>query len=235
VPEADVARPAVIGAAGRATIEKDALRLMDVRGEEGTRAEIAVLLPAGVEIRSVTVNGVAIPAPRRSGDVVSFEIAFAGVRFEHCHQVGAYDPSFRGGPFRASFSIPRRVFDQLRARRREWPIPYDEEDLLATWLGSDRLLLFAQVADPKDEWTVGMSIDGKPIEVRKAYGAVYPQARERTFLGFYANVSRLEPDATHTIEVALPELAPGQFQGLFFENVEAALTEGIRVASVNAR
>ncbi|MBN1417332.1 MAG: hypothetical protein JXP34_01070, partial [Planctomycetes bacterium] len=143
------------------------------------------------------------------------------------HQIGAYDPGFRGGTYRASFSIPRRVFDQLRARRREWPIPYDGDDLLATWLGADRLLLFVQIADPKDDWTVELAIDGKPVEVRKAYGAVYPQGAERTFLGFYANVSRLEPDALHRIEASLPELAPGQFQGLFLENVEAAYTEGI--------
>jgi hypothetical protein len=31
----------------------------------------------------------------------------------------------------------------------------------------------------------------------------------------------LKPDAEHTFEVELPKLAPGQFQGLFFDTVEA--------------
>ncbi|MBN1422039.1 MAG: hypothetical protein JXP34_24920, partial [Planctomycetes bacterium] len=79
VPEAAVLRPAVIGACGRAAIEDGALRLTGVRGEEGTRQETAVLLPAGAEVRSVTVNGAAIPDPRRSGDIVSFDLGFAGV------------------------------------------------------------------------------------------------------------------------------------------------------------
>jgi len=100
--------------------------------------------------------------------------------------------------------------------------------LLATWRGSDRLLLFIQIADPDDTWAVGLTLDGQPVEVRKAYSDVFPLGRERTFTGLYADLSHLAPDTSHHIEVTLPEgLKPGQFQGLFFENVEAEWTTAI--------
>ncbi len=88
-------------------------------------------------------------------------VTFAGDRFEHCQQVGEYDPEFTGGTVRAEFTIPQRVFDQLAARRKSWPIPYTADDLLATWRGSDRLLLYVHIADPDDTWTVGLTINGE--------------------------------------------------------------------------
>jgi len=71
----------------------------------------------------------------------------------------------------------------------------------------------------------GLTLNGQPVELKKAYSDVYPLGRERTFTGFYADVSSLKPDTRHTVEVTLPTgLQPGQFQGLFFENVEAEFT-----------
>ena len=61
----------------------------------------------------------------------------------------------------------------------------------------------------------------------KAYNSVYPHAPERTFLGHYADLSRVRPDAPIDIEVGLPTLEPGRFQGVFFENVEPEYTKRI--------
>ena len=150
---------------------------------------------------------------------------FAGARFDHCQQIGSYDRDFSGTTFRSEFTIPQRVFAQLAARRQAWPIPYTDDDLLATWRGPHRLLLYIHIADPDDKWTVGLTLNGQPVDVKKAYGDVYPLGRERTFTGFYADVSNLKPDTRYTVEVTLPAgLQPGQFQGLFFENVEAEVT-----------
>ena len=92
---------------------------------------------------------------------------------------------------------------------------------MATWRGSDRLLLYVHIADPDDKWTLGLKLDGQPVELKKAYSDVFPLGRERTFTGFYADLSTLKPDTRHSVEVTLPEaLQPGQFQGLFLENVE---------------
>jgi hypothetical protein len=43
------------------------------------------------------------------------------------------------------------------------------------------------------------------------------------------DVSHLEHDQEYTVEVDLPaDLKPGQFQGLFFENIETEYTEKIK-------
>jgi hypothetical protein len=121
--------------------------------------------------------------------------------------------------------VPQRVFKQLAERRRAWPVPYTKEELLATWRGSDRLLLYVHIAEPLDTWSVGLKLNGLPVELRKAYSDVFPLGREQTFTGFYADVSGLKPDTRHEVELSLPDrLQPGQFQGLFFENVEAEFT-----------
>jgi hypothetical protein len=74
---------------------------------------------------------------------------------------------------------------------------------------------------------VTLKINGLPVEVLKAYNSVYPHSPKRTFLGHYADVSNLRPDAPCDIEVSLPTLEPGRFEGVFFENVEPEYTQRI--------
>ena len=45
--------------------------------------------------------------------------------------------------------------------------------------------------------------------------------------GFYADVSTLQADHEYAVELRLPAMKPGQFQGLFFDNVETEYTEEI--------
>jgi hypothetical protein len=90
----------------------------------------------------------------------------------------------------------------------------------------DRLLLHAQFAEPNDKWDVRLRIDGQPVEMRKAYTAV--RVVPSTFVGFYADVSRLEPDRPHRFELEVPPMRAGQFRGLFFENVEPEYTSVVR-------
>src|SRR5262249_10597261 len=127
------------------------------------------------------------------------------------------------GPVTATFRIPKRVFEQLAARRKAWPIPWTEDDLRSTWLAPERLLLFVQFAEPDDRWTATLKIDGQPVELKKAYASV--RVNRRNFVGFYADVSTLTPDVEHRLELETPTgLKPGQFQGVFFENVETEYT-----------
>ena len=229
VPAASLERPALLNAVGKAVLSGDDLALSGVEGEMGKTSELAVLLPPDRQVAQVSVNGRRFRAFDRHDDVVTLAVTFAGPQFDHCQQVGSYDSNFSGNRFRADFSVPQRIFTQLAERRKAWPIPYTQEELLATWRGSDRLLLFVHIADPDDKWNVGLKIDGRTVEVKRAYSDVFPLGRERTFTGFYADVSALKPDARHEVEVALPDnLQPGQFQGLFFENVEACLTGKVK-------
>ena len=229
VPANKIARPALLGAAGTATLTGGELALTKVSGPVGQALDLGVLLPDGQAVTKVTVNGK--PAVLKDGmgrGFISFAtpVTFAGTRVEHCQQIGTYDPMFAGRAYQADLTVPKRVFEQLAARRKAWPVDYTEEELLATWRGSDRLLLFIQIADPKDEWAVGLKLDGQKLEVKKAYGDVFPLGRERTFSGFYVDLSKLQADAPHKLEVELPEgLNPGQFQGLFLENVETEFTD----------
>ena len=62
--------------------------------------------------------------------------------------------------------------------------------------------------------------------MRKAYTAVRRVAS--TFVGFYADVSRLEPDVEHRFELEGPTVRVGQYRGLFFENVEPEYTTVIQ-------
>ncbi|MHB0956697.1 MAG: hypothetical protein ACYC0X_09165 [Pirellulaceae bacterium] len=231
VPAGSLVLPALLNAEGKATLQGTSLALSDVKGEIGTTMELLVLLPEGGQVDNVVVNGRRFRQTMVNDRTLSVPVTFAGERFEHCHQADRYDSHFTGPTVRAECTIPQRVFNQLEARRKSWPIPYTEEDLLATWRGSDRLLLYMQVAEPDDTWEVGLTIDGGNVEVKKAYSDVYPLGRERTFTGFYADVSQLKPGQRYQFEVALPsDLQPGQFQGLFFENVEAELTDDVSAA-----
>jgi hypothetical protein len=63
---------------------------------------------------------------------------------------------------------------------------------------------------------------------KQAYKSIRGHAPKRTFLGFYADVSTLAPDTEHRIELTLPSLIPGQFPGLFFENIEPEYASTIR-------
>jgi hypothetical protein len=225
VPAQSLKLPALVNARGQAALRGDTLVLSDVEGEMGAKTLLTVIVPPRRRLSQVTVNGRPATSFAQKNGWVTLPVTFAGARFDHCQQIGTYDRNFSNTVFRAGFTVPQRVFTQLAERRKAWPISYSGEELLATWRGSDRLLLCLHIADPQDLWTVGLKLNGQPVEVKKAYSDVFPLGRERTFTSFYADVSNLKPDAWCEAEVTLPDaLQPGQFQGLFLENVEAAFT-----------
>ncbi len=223
-----VEQPLLLGSVGRATLHGNDLALEGIRGEVGTVRELTVLLPEGRSAASATVNGVGIPC-RQEGQRVTLPLRFQGQRFDARQQVGAYDPAFTGGTFRATLTVPARVFDQLAARQRAWPVNYTEEERAATWLNADRLLLFINVAEPNDETMkpVTLQINGRTVPLKPAYSSIVRSNPRHTFVGWSADVTSLAPDVEHTFEVALPQLAPGQFQGLFFDTVEADYTSDV--------
>jgi hypothetical protein len=211
---------------GSASFKNGRLVLTGVSGEPGTTVEALALLPAGKTCKVMSVNGVAYPFKQR-GDVVPFTVRFAGKAFGRLQAVGAYDPNFAGGTVKGKFTIPARVFKQLADRKAKWPVPYTGDDLRAPWLGPWRLLLFAAIAEPADTMDLAVKINGRPVEVKKAYNSVYPHSPKRTFLGSFLDLSGLKPDVPYDIEVTVPPIGPGRFLGLFFENIEPETTERI--------
>ena len=218
--------PVLFNSPGTARVEDGVLRIEEARGEPGTHENLLVAAPGASRVKSVVVNGQEARFSRTAAGLIEVPLAFAGERFRHYQQIDTYNAAFTGGTVTAAFRIPRRIFEQLAARRKAWPIPWTAEDYRSTWLAPERLLLFVQIAEPDDRWSVSLRIDGRAVELKKAYASV--RANRRNFTGFYADVSALAAGQEHKLELELPQgLKPGQFQGVFFENVEPEYTSQI--------
>jgi len=229
-PEDDAREIRLFNVPGTAVLDGGILRLEGVRGEAGSAETIQVRLPSSAKVSSVQLGQAGGPRDLAfrvvKPGLIEISVTFAGAPFRHYQQIDTYNPEFTGGPVRATFRIPHRVFDQLEARRKAWPIPWTEEDYRSTWLAPHRLLLYVQLAEPDDRWSASLSIDGRAVTLQKAYASV--RANRRNFVGFWADVSQLAADADHALELTLPRnLSPGQFQGVFFENVETEYTAEI--------
>jgi hypothetical protein len=185
---------------------------------------LGVLLPNGAGVETVTVNGVAAKL-QRDGEMVTVQVRFAGEPFSRSQQVGSYDPQFSGGTMRGEFRIPARIKQQLTARKEAWSMAWTEEDLQCSWLQPERLLLFVQMASPDPKMAVRLKINGEEMALERAYASIRPD--RRCFTGYYADVSSLEADQTHQAELTLPSMEAGDFQGLFFDNVETEYTHGV--------
>jgi hypothetical protein len=247
--QAKRARPILFGAVGKVLASRGKVTLSGVAGRVGEVRELTVLLPGERAIKQVTVNGHKT-AFKQAGSRVTCKVRFEGEPFTKAQQIDQYDPEFKGHVVEATFTIPKRIAAQLAARKKAWPVACTEDDLVAPWMGPERLLLFVQIADPylSEEVTtknkegeaitstrrkvirkeqVTIEIDGQPVEVKEGYNGVYPYI-PRSCMGLYAEITELAPDVKHAIKVTLPDgLAPGQFQGLFFEHVEDEFTTAL--------
>ena len=224
---ARVSAPKLLNAAGTVRLRNGDLVVEGVRGEMGARGTLFVALPKGVAVREALVNGVLVPISGSSG-TARLDVTFAGEAFSPAQAAIGYEPGSRGTEAKGSFRIPGWIAGQLARRRAKWPVTYTADDLVAPWLGPDRLLLFVAIADANDKMAVGLKIDGKAYPLKKAYNSIYPETNDLPFIGFYADVATLAPDVEHTVEVMLPgDLAPGQFQGVYFDNVEPELTDKV--------
>ena len=224
-----ITRPLVLGVKGSATLASGQLALTNVVGQVGTHYNFQVLIPDGALVTNVMVDGLPV-AFHQNGNTIDASMDFEGTAFPRLPQIGSYDPDFTGGVYSAQITIPSAVFDQLAARKKAWPVPYTADDLLATWLGSYRLLLFVDVAAPSQSMSVSLKIDGQPVTLTPAYTTIYNRGVSSAFVGWYADVSSLAPDVPHQFDLTLPSLAAGQFQGMFLDNVEAAFTNQIKSA-----
>ncbi|MCX6344095.1 MAG: hypothetical protein NT018_03345 [Armatimonadetes bacterium] len=224
-PASDIKEPILFNSPGKATLKNGSLDLSGVSGEVGTSSDLVVAVPAGQTIKSVKVNSQKVKFTQ-NGNAISTSVKFSGAPFSQCQQIGKYDPKFSASVFKGEFTIPSRIFAQLAARKKAWPVPYTEDDLIAPWIGPERLLLFVNIPDanPK-KMDVTIKINGQPIAVKKAFNGIY--GGDQTFIGFYADVASLKADTKYQVEIGLPTLEAGQFQGLYFDNVETEYTKVI--------
>ncbi|HEX5054180.1 MAG TPA: hypothetical protein VFZ65_20545 [Planctomycetota bacterium] len=215
--------PRLAGAVGHAALVGSALALTGVAGEPGRELELHVTLPHADAVRSCTVNDTVVPFTQ-TGAELTLRARFAGAPFGRCQQLGTYDATFAGGTLRATAAVPRRVFEQLEARRRAWPVPYTADDLRAGYLGSHRLLLYVAIAEPDEAMRVALRVDGAAVPLQPAYSSIVRSNPKNTFVGWFADLSSPAADVVHDFELDVPALAPGQFQGLFFDTVATETT-----------
>ena len=79
--------------------------------------------------------------------------------------------------------------------------------------------MYPAIADPDDALDVALWVDGAPANLTRAYNS-RGLPRAACFLGFYYDASPLAAGGAHDVALRLPPLAPGRFEGLFWENVE---------------
>jgi hypothetical protein len=189
-------------------------------GEPGTIQNLGVLLPGPANVSRMTVNGSAVKF-KQSGCYVEAQVRFKGSSFGQAQALSVSPNS--DGSLHGTFVVPQRVLDQLAMRKLKWPLPWTQDDLESTWLAPERLLLFVQMADGNDGMAVIGSLDGQPLKLQPAYSSGRVDAA--SFVGFYADLSQIQPDVSHTIELRISKLMPGQLQGIFFDNVTPQFTD----------
>ena len=224
MPLSRITQPLLFNLTGKAKLRGSTLLISDLTGEVGTEAEIQVAMAQKIEIQSVKINGKKSKFSYK-GSLLTAKVRFEGEEFGHAQPVSEYDPEFELRQFKGEFSIPKRIFSQLKARKKAWPVDYTEDDLIAPWLAPWRLLLFINIADAATDMELALRINGDPIEIKQGNNAIY--MGEKTFMGFYVDLSHLKADTKYKVEVDLPELSPGQFHGLYFENIETEFTESL--------
>jgi hypothetical protein len=223
-PDEESSAPVLYNVRGHAEIRKNILFLDSVEGEKGTIREALVQIANKNKIDSVYINNTPVSF-QQSGSKIKVTIHFQGDYFPHMNQLGIFDPNFTGGVYKASFNIPKRILDQLHERSLQWPISWYETDVATPYLLPQRLLLFVQIAEPSEDMEVQMQINGKPVALSKAYSSLRKISHD--FLGFYADISSLTAGEQYNVELKLPILRSGQFQGLFFENIETEYTDKV--------
>jgi hypothetical protein len=229
LPEGEVKYPILFNAATLHStapptvgIKQSTVLLAHVAGEPGAIQALGVQLPSAAKVSQVTVNGNSVKFTR-SGNYIEAQAQFKGPRFAQAQEIPTTQSAddFLTG----TFEVPQRVLDQLSARKLQWPIPWTQDDYESTWLEPERLLLFVQAADGNDSNKIIGTLDGQPLEIRPAYSS--SRVHAASFVGFYADLSKIAPDMKHTIQLRVPQMASGRLQGIFFDNVIPQLTESL--------
>lgn len=215
-----VSQPILLGISGNAVLEDlNTVRIEGVYGEAGTTTTrpIVVILSNTTSISHVYLNG-------------------NEKQFQQNHQFVTLTDSLtfpdfylpRSAPIlNNTLKISDLLLQQLQTRQFQYPISWNDKELNdASWLDPHRLLLFICILHPNDQWTITAQINDTSVNVHKGYNTRDHIDRDR-FMGFYIDLTNIVKQANveYSITVNLPQLNPGQFQGLFLENIERILVQ----------
>jgi len=209
----------------------------------GSANDIVVRLPTGSKATTLTVNGKAIAAKTAkcafadTDTCLSATVTFTGSASLRYNAIAAPAPTKPSSTYATHITATKEMFAQLEERQNTYNISWTEEDEDASWLIPSRLLLYLYVARPTPSLREPVvTIQGKSQKVYKQYNsrgnhAIVPAGggavsgnTARTFLGWYVDLSELQPDASHGIVVTLPWTKDQQeahpFSGIYWHNIE---------------
>ena len=210
--------PVLVGITGQCFLSNPHCLIIDgVYGEAGTQTDspIYVILPNDQPVSHVILNGNERKFHQRNQFVVlTDQLKFPGVYLPRSASI-----------LNNTIVVSDLLLEQQLDRQRAYPIPWTDDELSqAPWLGPHRLLLFICILNPNDQWNITARINGTPLPVRRAYNTRDHYDRDR-FMGFYLDLTKIvtQPNVEYHLSIDLPPFDPGQFQGLFLENIDRIL------------
>ena len=216
-------QPILVGVTGRCFLGTENLLIINgVYGEPGTETRDPIFVILSDEqsaITNVLLNGNEMPFKQINQSIILTDpLTFPGL----------YLP--RSAPIiNNTIIVSDLLLTQLSNRLLEYPIAWTDDELQqASWLGPHRLLLFLSILNPNDQWNITARINNQTILSHKAYNTRDHIDRDR-FMGFYLDLTKVvtKPNVDYYLSLELPPLDPGQFQGLFLENIDRILVEPI--------
>jgi hypothetical protein len=205
----------IIGISGQAVlVNKTILRIDEVYGEAGTQTsnEIIIALPTDNKISNVYLNGIEKQFRQDLQLVILNDpLIFPGLYLPRSAEV-----------INNTIIVSDLLLEQLQKRKDEYPVEWTEKELNdASWLGPHRLLLFICILNPNNQWNITAEINNNPVIVHKGYNTRNHYDKDR-FMGFYIDLTNIviEANVEYHLSLHMPQLNPGQFQGLFLENIE---------------
>jgi hypothetical protein len=209
------AQPILFGISGEVSIVNETiLRIDGVYGEAGTQTKeaIIVILPNTNAISNVYLNGKEKRFEQGAQYItLNDPLIFPGVYLPRSAEI-----------FDNTIIVSDLLLEQLQNRQLEYPIQWTEKELYdAPWLGPHRLLLFICIINPDNQWNITAQINNNSVMVHKGFNTRDHFDKYR-FMGFYIDLTSIVTQANveYHVTLNLPQLNPGQYQGLFLENIE---------------
>ncbi|CAF3331305.1 unnamed protein product [Rotaria sp. Silwood2] len=213
-------RPILVGISGQTYLtNKNILIINGVYGEAGTQTNnpIFIILPNQYFISNVILNGIEKTFQQNNQFIIlNNSLSFPGLYLPRSAEI-----------LNNTIIVSDLLLEQLMKRQLEYPIQWTDKELNdASWLGPHRLLLFICILNPNNQWNITAQINNNSVIVHKTYNTRDHYDQQR-FIGFYLDLTNIviQPNVEYYLSLNIPHLDPGQFQGLFLENIERILVE----------
>lgn len=179
-----------------------------------------------LEGRSARVLTLAPTAPGDAPAAAAATASRANPAFVHNQAVAGmgFNASFSGGTLLGTVRVPGVVLEQLAARGAAYPVPWTPEDAAIAWLNPSRLLLSIDTlrgAMGGSGAVITAKLDGVALPVTPVWSCRTLQV-EKCFQGWFMDLSAagVQGDQDYSLEVTLPSVAPGEFLGVYYDNVD---------------